>query len=85
MTSPRRLILDEATEGLAPPVRAEIWKCLDQLKRERLTLLAIDKNIEPLTRLADMHYIVAKGRIAWSDDSAALSNRPEVLRQYAGV
>ncbi|MEP7330277.1 MAG: ABC transporter ATP-binding protein [Betaproteobacteria bacterium] len=85
MTNPRLLILDEATEGLAPLVRAEIWKCLDQLKREGLTLLVIDKNIGPLTRLADMHYIVEKGRIVWSGDSAALKSQPEVLHQYVGV
>ncbi len=85
MTNPRLLILDEATEGLAPLVRAEIWKCLDQLKREGLTLLVIDKNIGPLTRLADMHYIVEKGRVAWSGDSATLKRQPEVLHQYVGV
>ena len=85
MTNPRLLILDEATEGLAPLVRAEIWKCLDQLKREGMTLLVIDKNIGPLTRLADRHYIVEKGRIVWSGDSAALIAQPEVLQQYVGV
>ncbi|MEO6564918.1 MAG: ABC transporter ATP-binding protein [Casimicrobiaceae bacterium] len=85
MTNPRLLILDEATEGLAPLVRAEIWSCLDQLKREGLTLLVIDKNIGPLTRLADMHYIVEKGRIVWRGDSAALAAQPEVLHQYVGV
>jgi len=85
MTNPRLLILDEATEGLAPLVRAEIWSCLDQLKREGLTLLVIDKNIGPLTRLADMHYIVEKGRVVWRGDSAALVAQPEVLHQYVGV
>ena len=73
MTNPRLLILDEATEGLAPLVRAEIWQCLGTLKRDGLTLIVIDKNIGPLTRLADRHYIVEKGRIAWSGDSQALS------------
>ena len=85
MTNPRLLILDEATEGLAPMVRAEIWKCLGQLKNEGLTLLVIDKNIGPLTRLADMHYIVEKGSIAWSGNTAALISQPEVLHQYVGV
>jgi branched-chain amino acid transport system ATP-binding protein len=85
MTNPRLLILDEATEGLAPLVRAEIWRCLEGLKREGLTLIVIDKNIGPLTRLADHHYIVEKGRIAWSGDSAALIGAPEVLHQYVGV
>jgi branched-chain amino acid transport system ATP-binding protein len=85
MTNPRLLILDEATEGLAPLVRAEIWQCLGTLKRDGLTLVVIDKNIGPLIRLADRHYIVEKGRIAWSGDSRALSAAPEVLHQYVGV
>jgi branched-chain amino acid transport system ATP-binding protein len=85
MTNPRLLILDEATEGLAPLVRAEIWKCLGALKREGLTLVVIDKNIGPLTRLADRHFIVEKGRIAWHGDSAALTASPQVLREYVGV
>ena len=85
MTNPRLLILDEATEGLAPLVRAEIWNCLAALKREGLTLVVIDKNIGPLTRLADRHFIVEKGRIAWRGDSAALIASPQVLHQYVGV
>jgi len=85
MTNPRLLILDEATEGLAPLVRAEIWQCLATLKGEGLTLLVIDKNIRPLLRLADRHYIVEKGRIAWSGDSQALAAAPGVLHQYVGV
>jgi branched-chain amino acid transport system ATP-binding protein len=85
MTNPRLLILDEATEGLAPLVRAEIWQCLGQLKREGLTLVVIDKNIGPLARLADRHFIIEKGATAWSGDSAALSESPEILRQYVGV
>jgi len=70
---------------LAPLVRAEIWQCLGTLKRDGLTLVVIDKNIGPLTRLADLHYIVEKGRIAWSGDSRALSGAPEILHQYVGV
>jgi len=85
MTNPRLLILDEATEGLAPLVRAEIWRCLGTLKRDGLTLVVIDKNIGPLTRLADRHYILEKGRIAWSGDSKALAEAPEILHQYVGV
>ena len=85
MTNPRLLILDEATEGLAPLVRAEIWKCLQALKREGLTLIVIDKNIAPLARLADRHYIVEKGRVAWSGDSSALLGDPRLLHQYLGV
>ncbi|HVE48021.1 MAG TPA: ABC transporter ATP-binding protein [Casimicrobiaceae bacterium] len=85
MTNPRLLILDEATEGLAPLVRAEIWECLSALKREGLTLVVIDKNIGPLSRLADRHFIVEKGRIAWSGDSATLTASPDVLHQYVGI
>ena len=85
MTNPRLLILDEATEGLAPLVRAEIWRCLATLKDDGLTLIVIDKNIGPLARLADHHYIVEKGRIAWHGDSAALLADPAILHQYVGV
>jgi branched-chain amino acid transport system ATP-binding protein len=85
MTNPRLLILDEATEGLAPLVRAEIWKCLATLKREGLTLLVIDKNIGALARLADYHYIVEKGRIAWHGDSDALLADPALLHELVGV
>lgn len=63
MTNPQLLILDEATEGLAPLVRAEIWSCLSELKTSRMSILLIDKNIADLTRIADRHYIVEKGRI----------------------
>jgi len=85
MTNPRLLILDEATEGLAPLVRAEIWTCLGQLKREGLTLVVIDKNIGPLARLADRHFIIEKGSTAWSGDSETLVGSPEILHQYVGV
>ena len=85
MTNPRLLVLDEATEGLAPLVRAEIWRCLAELKREGLTLIVIDKNIAPLARLADRHYIVEKGRVAWQGDSQALLADPALLQQYVGV
>jgi branched-chain amino acid transport system ATP-binding protein len=85
MTNPRLLVLDEATEGLAPLVRAEIWRCLAALKHEGLTLIVIDKNIAPLARLADRHYIVEKGRVAWRGDSQALLADPALLHQYVGV
>jgi len=85
MTNPRLLVLDEATEGLAPLVRAEIWRCLAALKRDGLTLIVIDKNIAPLARLADRHYIVEKGRVAWHGDSQALLADPAILHQYVGV
>ena len=85
MTNPILLILDEATEGLAPIVRAEIWKCLARLKDEGLSLIVIDKNIGPLLRLADRHFIVEKGRVVWSGSSATLSGQPELLHRYLGV
>ena len=86
MTNPRLLILDEATEGLAPLVRAEIWRCLARAARtEGLSLIVIDKNIGPLLRLADRHYIVEKGRVVWQGKSDALRAQPEVLHRYLGV
>ena len=85
MTNPRLLVLDEATEGLAPLVRAEIWRCLGELKREGLTLIVIDKNIAPLARLADRHYVVEKGRVAWHGDSRTLLADPALLHRYVGV
>ena len=85
MTNPRLLILDEATEGLAPLVRAEIWSCLARLKEAGLSLIVIDKNIGPLLRLADRHFIVEKGRVVWSGVSAELRANPQVLHEYVGV
>jgi branched-chain amino acid transport system ATP-binding protein len=85
MTNPRLLILDEATEGLAPLVRGEIWKCLADLKTMGQALVVVDKNIRPLLKLADTHFIVEKGRIVWSGSSAELAGRPELLHQYVGV
>jgi branched-chain amino acid transport system ATP-binding protein len=85
MTNPTLLILDEATEGLAPLVRGEIWACLARLKAEGLSLVVIDKNIAPLLQLADRHFIVEKGRVAWQGSSAELRAQPEVLRQYVGI
>jgi branched-chain amino acid transport system ATP-binding protein len=85
MTNPRLLILDEATEGLAPLIRREIWNCLEELKTSGLSLIVIDKNIGPLLRLADRHYIIEKGRIVWSGTSAMLRAKPELLHEYVGV
>ena len=70
MTNPRLLILDEATEGLAPLVRVEIWACLGRLKTAGISMIVIDKNIGPLLRLADRHHIVEKGQVVWSGNSA---------------
>ena len=85
MTNPRLLILDEATEGLAPLIRGEIWNCLARLKAEGLSLIVIDKNIAPLLRLADRHCIVEKGRVVWSGTSEALRAKPELLHEYVGI
>jgi branched-chain amino acid transport system ATP-binding protein len=85
MTNPKLLILDEATEGLAPLIRTEIWACLARLKASGLAMIVIDKNIGPLMRLADRHYILEKGRVVWHGDSAELRAQPEVLHQYVGV
>jgi len=85
MTNPRLLILDEATEGLAPLIRAEIWRVLDRLKQGGQSILLIDKNIAALTRLAERHYILEKGHIAWSGSSAELKGNAELEKRYLGV
>src|SRR5262245_34145827 len=85
MTNPRLLILDEATEGLAPLIRAEIWRCLARLKAEGLAVLVIDKNVEALTRLADRHYLIERGRVVWTGTSPELAAAPEVQHRYLGV
>jgi branched-chain amino acid transport system ATP-binding protein len=85
MTNPALLILDEATEGLAPLVRAEIWSCLERLKAGGLSILLIDKHVEVLTRLADHHYVLEKGRVVWSGTSAELRAREDVQHRYLGV
>ena len=75
MTNPRLLILDEATEGLAPLIRDEIWNCLSMLKARGQSVLVIDKNVENLTRIADRHYIIERGRAVWSGTSEAIDCR----------
>jgi branched-chain amino acid transport system ATP-binding protein len=85
MTNPRLLILDEATEGLAPLVRAEIWACLTQLKAAGVSMIVIDKNIGPLLRLADRHHIVEKGKVVWKGDSTSLRERCDLLQHYVGI
>jgi len=85
MTNPRLLILDEATEGLAPLIRAEIWHCLSQLKSAGQSILVIDKNVEALTRIADRHYLIERGRVVWTGTSAELAATPEVQHRYLGI
>jgi branched-chain amino acid transport system ATP-binding protein len=85
MTNPRLLILDEATEGLAPLIRDEIWNCLSLLKARGQSVLVIDKNIEHLTRIADRHYIIERGKAVWSGTSQALIDEPDLQHRYLGV
>jgi branched-chain amino acid transport system ATP-binding protein len=85
MTNPRLLILDEATEGLAPLIRHEIYRSLAQLKAEGLSILVIDKDVRALTQVADVNYVLEKGRVVWSGSSAELSANQEVQHRYLGV
>jgi branched-chain amino acid transport system ATP-binding protein len=85
MTNPRLLILDEATEGLAPLIREEIWNCLSMLKARGQSVLVIDKNVEHLTRICDRHYIIERGRTAWSGTSAQLIAKPDLQHRYLGI
>jgi branched-chain amino acid transport system ATP-binding protein len=85
MTNPRLLILDEATEGLAPLIRAEIWRCLVRLKELGLAILVIDKNVGTLTRVADRHFLIERGRVVWSGSSSELAAAPDVQHRYLGV
>jgi branched-chain amino acid transport system ATP-binding protein len=85
MTNPRLLILDEATEGLAPLIRAEIWRCLARLKAEGHALLVIDKNVEALTCIADRHYLIERGRVVWMGTSRELVAAPDVQHRYLGI
>jgi branched-chain amino acid transport system ATP-binding protein len=85
MTNPRLIILDEATEGLAPLVRDEIWRCLLALKRAGQSILVIDKNVEALIEIADRHYVIERGRITWSGTSRELAAAPDVQHRYLGI
>jgi branched-chain amino acid transport system ATP-binding protein len=85
MTNPRLLILDEATEGLAPLVRREIWRVLGELKAAGQSILVIDKNVDALLRLADRHYVLEKGRVVWTGDSKALAADPDTQHKFLGV
>ena len=85
MTNPKLLILDEATEGLAPVIRAEIWRCVETLKGQGQSILLIDKTIAALQRLADRHVVIERGRTVWSGTSAQLAANPDIVRRYVGV
>jgi branched-chain amino acid transport system ATP-binding protein len=85
MTNPRLLILDEATEGLAPLIRAEIWHCLNQIKAAGQSILVIDKNVEALIRIADRHYVIERGKVVWTGSSRELAAGPAIQHRYLGV
>ncbi len=85
MTNPRLLILDEATEGLAPLIRAEIWAVLATLRAEGQAILLIDKNLGAIMRLADRHVVIEKGQVVWTGTSAALAASPDVRDTYLHV
>jgi branched-chain amino acid transport system ATP-binding protein len=85
MTNPKLLILDEATEGLAPLIREEIWNCLSMLKARGQSILVIDKNIAHLTRICDRHYMIERGRTVWSGTSEQLMAEPDLQHRYLGI
>ena len=85
MTNPLLLILDEATEGLAPVIRSEIWECIGLLKSRGQSILIIDKNLHVLQRLADRHYVIEKGRTVWSGTSAEMDRDRELVHRYVGL
>jgi branched-chain amino acid transport system ATP-binding protein len=85
MTNPKLLILDEATEGLAPLIRLEIWNCLQRLKAQRQAILVIDKNVDALTGFADRHVIIEKGRVVWTGTSTDLKSDPTVKDRFLHV
>jgi branched-chain amino acid transport system ATP-binding protein len=85
MTNPKLLILDEATEGLAPLLRLEIWQCLARLKAEGQAILVVDKHLGALLKLADRHAIIEKGQVVWTGTSAALAAEPTIAQRYLQV
>jgi branched-chain amino acid transport system ATP-binding protein len=85
MTNPRLLILDEATEGLAPLIRDEIWRCLQRLRAAGQSILVIDKNVDALTRIADRHIIIERGRVVWTGSSPELARAVDIQHRYLGI
>ena len=85
MTNPKLLILDEATEGLAPLIRAEIYRSIERLKSEGLSILLIDKDVKAITRIADRHFVLEKGLVVWKGTSAELAASEDVQHRYLGV
>lgn len=85
MTNPLLLVLDEATEGLAPLIRQEIWNCLRAVKQEGMTIVVIDKNLGEMASLLDRHHIVEKGHVVWSGTPVELQQRPDLAHRYLGI
>ncbi len=85
MTNPKLLILDEATEGLAPLIREEIWNCLSMLKARGQSILVIDKNVEHLTQICDRHYMIERGRTVWNGTSEQLMAEPDLQHRFLGI
>jgi len=85
MTNPHLIVLDEATEGLAPLIRADIWACLQRLKDEGEAILVIDKNVDALTKFADRHVVIEKGRVVWTGTTAEILATPEVKDRFLHV
>ncbi len=85
MTNPQLLILDEATEGLAPLVREKIWQSIGQIRDSGLSILVVDKNVADLIKLADRHVIIEKGKVAWIGSSSELKDQEELQHRYLGV
>jgi branched-chain amino acid transport system ATP-binding protein len=85
MTNPLLIIFDEATEGLAPAIRAEIWNCISLLKSRGQSILVVDRNLKVLQRLADRHYILEKGRTVWSGSSAEMDRDADNVHRYIGL
>ena len=85
MTNPHLLILDEATEGLAPLIREDIWACLATLRAQGQSILVIDKYVQRLLPLAQQHTLIERGRVVWNGDSAALAAQPDLWHQYVGI
>jgi branched-chain amino acid transport system ATP-binding protein len=85
MTNPLLMILDEATEGLAPLICEEIWSCLSELKAAGQAVLVIDKNVDALVNLADRHYLMERGRVVWTGSSAALVATSDLRHRYLGI
>ena len=85
MTNPRLLILDEATEGLAPLVRQKIWAALNRIREDKMSILVVDKNLSDLLRIADRNFIIERGKIVWSGTSAELRTDKAALQRYLGV